>query len=125
MHFNLTDFLQPLDKRFLSGDESYKDGEIGNHIAVYTDELPDVGNADIVLVGCTEERGNGPAKDTGHSADAVRKAFYRMYYWHGDVTLADLGNVRTGKELKDTYAALKTVIKELISLNKTVIVLGG
>jgi formiminoglutamase len=41
------------------------------------------------------------------------------------VRMADLGNIRAGASLNDTYAALKTVIKELTDLGKTVVILGG
>ena len=39
--------------------------------------------------------------------------------------MADLGNLRKGAGLADTYAALRTVINELISEKKTVVILGG
>ena len=61
----------------------------------------------------------------GTAADAIRKEFYNLYYWHSDVKLMDLGNVRMGKNMSDTYAALKVVIHELMELDKLVVVLGG
>ena len=39
--------------------------------------------------------------------------------------LADVGNIKTGATLADTYAALRSVMNELIGLGKTVIILGG
>ncbi|HMZ47273.1 MAG TPA: arginase family protein, partial [Chitinophagaceae bacterium] len=47
------------------------------------------------------------------------------YHWHKDVHLADLGNIKIGTTIQDTYAALKTVVRELINNNKKVIILGG
>jgi len=38
---------------------------------------------------------------------------YRLFCWHKDVKIADAGNIKSGATLNDTYAALKTVIKEL------------
>jgi arginase family enzyme len=55
----------------------------------------------------------------------IRTEFYRMFYWHTDIKLADLGNIKKGAGLSDTYAALKTVIKELTEMGKTVVILGG
>jgi formiminoglutamase len=122
---NLLDFLLPVNTHMLSQDEGYKDGQMGKTIAVYEDLFPDLDDADIVLVGCGEERGNGMEKDHSAAPDKIRAAFYQLYYWHTDVRLADVGNVRAGATLADTYAALKTVIVELVAIGKTVVILGG
>jgi arginase family enzyme len=48
-----------------------------------------------------------------------------LYYWHADLKLVDLGNVRMGASITDTYAALRTVVQALIAEGKTVVILGG
>ena len=60
-----------------------------------------------------------------NAADAVRRQLYQLHYWHKDVTIADIGNIKTGASLADSYAAIKTVVNELLQLNKTVIIIGG
>ena len=122
---NITDFLTPLDLFELSHDEGYMDGQIGRNIRIYDDEFPDLDDIDIVLVGCGEERGSSAARFDNAAPDAIRHQFYSLYYWHTNVKLADVGNIRTGATLNDTYAALRTVIAELISAGKTVLILGG
>ena len=120
----LSDFLEPLNKHVLSEDMGYKERQVGKLIEAYEEHLPDVDDADIVLVGCNEQRGGGSSAE-GTAANAIRKEFYNLYYWHSDIKLADIGNVRIGKNMSDTYAALKVVIHELMELDKLVIVLGG
>ena len=122
---NIADFLDPVNPAMLSGDEGYKDGQIGKSIMVYEDQLPELDEADIVLIGCDEERGRSFADMNGKAPDTIRAQFYSMFYWHHDIRLADLGNIRNGAALSDTYAALKTVVGELVSIGKTVIILGG
>jgi formiminoglutamase len=123
--FNLSDFLEPINIYSISNDEKYSGGQIGSNILLYEDEIPDIEQADIVIIGCNEERGSGKLKNTGNSPDAIRRCLYSLFYWHTDILLADLGNVRQGADIADTYAALKTVISELKELGKTVIILGG
>jgi arginase family enzyme len=41
------------------------------------------------------------------------------------VTIADIGNVKLGQSIQDSYAALRTVIAELILQNKKVVIMGG
>jgi formiminoglutamase len=124
--FNLTDFLLPVNLAELSDDQLYHDGQIGKAIAVYENNFPDIADADIVLVGCNEIRGTGKSNHTQSiAADAVRRQFYQLYYWHTDLKLADIGNIKTGASLQDSYAAVKTVLKELHNEKKTVILIGG
>ena len=124
MYDSIIDFLDPINKSEINGDNSYKEGQIGKAIQVFEDEFPDLDDADIVLIGCSEQRGAALLHQST-SAMAVRTEFYQLYQWHSDVKLADIGNVRIGKSGNDTYAALKMVIHELTQANKTVVVIGG
>jgi formiminoglutamase len=122
---SILDFLQPVNLAILSNDEGYRDTQLGKHIKVNEQELPDITDADIVIIGAGETRGAGYAVNEHAAADAVRSALYNLYYWHSQVTIADLGNVRLGQSIQDSYAALRTVISELILQNKKVIIIGG
>src|SRR6476620_6513049 len=124
MYDSIIDFLDPINKSEINGDNSYKEGQIGKAIQVFEDEFPDLDDADIVLVGCSEQRGAALLHQS-NSPMAVRTEFYQLYQWHQDVKLADVGNVKIGKSGTDTYAALKMVIHELIQADKTVVVVGG
>ncbi|MBV4356386.1 arginase family protein [Pinibacter aurantiacus] len=122
---SLADFLEPVNLAALNNDEGYKDGQIGKIIHVYEDELPDIEQVDLVFIGCKETRGAGFANTPSLAADAIRQEFYSLYYWHTNLQIADLGNVKTGASLNDSYAVVKMVAKELIDMGKTVVILGG
>lgn len=85
----------------------------------------DFSDADIVLLGCGEMRGN--QADAAYSAapDAIRKELYQLYNWHPSIKIADLGNLLQGASLNDSRAALSTVLQELHEAGKIVILLGG
>jgi formiminoglutamase len=102
----------PVDRSVISQDAGYREGQIGKGIAVYEEGFPDLEMADLVLLGCGEQRGSGLLTESG-AADEVRAQFYSLYHWHTDIKLADVGNIRIGKTVADTYAALKLVIREL------------
>ncbi len=122
---DLIEFLDPIPVHELNDDEGYTDGQLAKHIQIFTEELPDIEHADIVLLGITEFRGNGYFETDSNAANTIRKHLYRLHYWHTDVQIADMGNVKKGESLKDSYAAIKTILAELIRLNKTVLLLGG
>lgn len=124
-NLHISDFLEPISLSQLSQDQGYRDGQIGKLIDVYDETFPDVYNADLVLVGCEEERGIGRDLREPGGPDTIREQFYQLYYWHPDIKLADVGNIRMGATLNDTYAALKTVLREITGIGKTVVILGG
>lgn len=122
---NISDFLSPVNMAEISQDEGYKDGQFGKIINVYEDEMPDLDDVQIVLVGCGEQRGSGIIHLQNNGPDMIRRQLYSLFYWHSDIKIADVGNIRSGSLYTDTYAALKTVVQELIGDGKTVIILGG
>ena len=120
----LADFLEAVSLAEISNDEPYHDGQTGKDIVIYDEEFPDLLQSDIIIIGCPEQRGNGPKKKN-NSPDAIRRELYKYYNWHPSIKIADAGNVKTGACLEDTYAALKTVIRELNNHNKVVVIIGG
>jgi formiminoglutamase len=123
--YGLQDFLTPVDIHELNGDDGYNDGQIAKHLDVYETEMPDLTAADIVLVGVAETRGEGVFETSNAAANTIRKRLYQLHYWHPDVQIADMGNIKTGASISDSYAAIKTVLAELLRFNKTVVLLGG
>ena len=122
---DLPDFLTPVTIYELNNDQGYTDGQLAKHISIYEDEMPDLEGIDIIIVGVTETRGNGSLENSNDAANSIRKYLYQLHYWHTDVRIADIGNIKTGATLNDSYAAIKTVIAELLQYNKTVVILGG
>lgn len=119
------DFLEPVNRAMLSGDEGYKDGQIGKVMPVYEDEFPDLETASLVLIGCPEYRGQYGIATGASGPDEIRRQFYPLFFWHRDIEIADIGNIKAGSSLQDTYAALRMVVRDLNQAGKTVIILGG
>lgn len=123
--YELHDFLEPIATHELNDDNGYTDGQLAKHMAIYENEIPDITNADIVLVGVNETRGSGAFDNSISAANTIRKQLYQLHYWHTDVLIADIGNIKSGATLADSYAAVKTVLMELFAKQKTVVILGG
>lgn len=124
-YLNIADFLDPVNVASISHDEAYREGQLGKTIQVYGREFPDLDDVQIVLLGCGEQRGSGLIHGHTNAPDVVRRHFYSLYYWHQDIQIADIGNIKAGSLYTDSYAALKTVLHELINDRKTVIIIGG
>lgn len=82
--------------------------------------------ADIVIVGCGENRGEHPDADSqDDTPDAIRRQFYKLYNWHSGIRIFDAGNIVRGADIDDTRAALRTVLQEVHAAGKIAVVLGG
>ena len=121
---DLHEFLSPLNVAALNKNRPYNGSQMGSVIKIYEEEFPNLENVDIVIAGINEFRGAG-FESKENAADAVRKKFYQFHYWHKDISIADIGNIKTGASLQDSYSAIAIVLKELLQINKIVILLGG
>ncbi|MFM7357123.1 MAG: formimidoylglutamase [Sediminibacterium sp.] len=121
----ISDFLEPISREAIFADEPIADRQLGHYISTFETEFPDLQSADLVLIGCSEMRGALPAAGASSAPDLIRKQLYRLFHWHTNVKVADIGNLKTGARLQDSYAALSSVTKELIEAGKKVLIMGG
>lgn len=121
----IQDFLQPLALSGILNDEQLNEAQLGSYIKTYEHTFPELDACSIVLVGVTEERGTGNGVSVSSAPDIIRRNLYRLYHWHTDLQVADVGNVKPGATLSDTYAAVRLVVAALVGAGKTVILLGG
>jgi len=119
------DFLEPVNMAALSLDEGFKDTQLGSHVAVNDECMPDISQADMVIVGCGETRGQFIPGSNNNGPDAIRREFYNLFHWHKEVSVADIGNIKPGASLNDTMAALRSVVNELVEKKQRVVILGG
>lgn len=122
--YDLHDYLEPVNISEISNDEAYNNKQIGSSIAMFSGNLPDIENKEVIILGVAEQRGAG-LTSSSKAADSIRRQFYKLYQWHSDIEIADLGTIKTGSTLADSYAAIKTVVRELIKMNKKVVLIGG
>lgn len=124
MTYDLNEYLTPLNIAEISGDQPYNDSQMGNIIRIYDEEVPNLSDIEMVIVGVNEYRGEG-IRSGQDTPDAVRRKLYELHGWHSEISIADIGNIKSGASLKDSYAAITIVLKELVQLNKTVVIIGG
>ena len=104
--------------------ETYLPTQIGSTIEIIQADC-DISALDVVLVGCGEFRGQDGQFAYSDGPDKIRHAFYQLHDWHTSIKIGDIGNIIQGQTLKDTKAALRTVLAELYALGKRVVILGG
>lgn len=121
---SLADFFSPISNR-----EEYLNSQLGKVIVPYTDEFPDLYSDEtkpnMVIVGVEEDRAAIGNKGCAKGPHEIRKHFYELYQGDYTVKIVDLGNIKAGSSIQDTYAALRIVVEELIKNGIVPIIIGG
>ena len=119
------DFLHPLSKEIMQHVESLNSQNLGSKVVFHTEtDFPDLDKVQIAIIGVLENRGDSNQVEDVDLTN-IRKEFYNLYPGNWQSSIADLGDIRSGDELSDTYFALKSVISTLIKKKIIPIVIGG
>jgi arginase family enzyme len=92
---------------------------------IHADEFPSHEKVKIALIGVNEDRGTENNQGCSFAPDAVRASFYGLFGQWPSMVIADLGNIRAGFSIEDTYFALNQIVAELIKMDIIPIVIGG
>lgn len=120
----ITDFFLPLDDSIQANgvDEDLLYNKIEKHTGNNKDIKPE--NFDLAIFGITDTR-NSSNKGCEKAPDAIREKLYNLYAPEMNVRIVDLGNIRHGNKVNDTYFAVREIIIMLYEMNTIPIVLGG
>lgn len=121
-------YFEPLpDELFLSSGVKLISGKLGSKVNAYRQNgsFPDFEGARIALIGVGEDRGSVGNAGCSKGPDLIRAEFYQLMEHQSSVPFIDLGNLRIGETLQDTYAAIATVVSELLSYKVIPVLLGG
>lgn len=121
IYFEKVDIDKIVDK------EQMHPNQIMNFIEINTSggSFPELYNIDIVLIGVNEGRLSINNSGCANAPDVVRKYFYSLYSPGHHLRIADLGNIRSGNAINDTYFAVRDVLGNLLKKNIVPIILGG
>lgn len=118
-------FLDPIDPaRF---DNANQKNSIGQIVKKFTEreKFPDYEGYNIALLGVGEDRGSVKNDGTGRAPDIIREKFYELKSSGHPYKIIDLGNLKLGATLNDTYAAVSAIIIELLKEKILPVILGG
>lgn len=126
---SLADFFSPITLAEFTAKDSYFISQYGGVIQRYADEFPtweeEGQKPDMAIIGVLEDRASIGNNGTAKAPNAVRKHLYELYVGDYDTKIVDLGNIKAGASIEDTYAALRMVLEELLKDNILPIIIGG
>lgn len=124
---SLSVFFSSISPQDFTPDSGFFRSQIGASVRIHDKEFPDLEDEkpDLVLFGVLDDRMAIGNSGCAEGADAIRKHLYALYQGEYKLRLADLGNIKAGEQVTDTYAAVKTVCGELIKSGIVPMIIGG
>lgn len=117
-------FLKPTGAKF----SSFPKGSLGAIVEYFSKEsgLPSLDGKHLAIIGVEEDRGADSNDGCAHAPDVIREHFYSLYpAFSKDPAIIDLGNIKKGQTIQDTYFAVSEVVRVLMQHKLVPIVLGG
>ncbi len=123
---SLADFFTPIDLKRIVPKNGYYSSHLGSKIEFYAVDFPDIEQkTDLAIIGVQDDRNAIGNPGCALGPDYVREKLYRLNEGNYTSKIVDLGNIRQGATVIDTYIALKTVVSELIRKDILPVIIGG
>lgn len=120
-------YFEPVDTSITGLPETMGAHQLARNIEGHFEKtgFPSLENTDIALFGVKEERNAVNNAGCANGPDVIRKKLYRLFPSTSNVKITDLGNIRQGHTVEDTYFAVSQVAEELIKNKVVPIIIGG
>lgn len=124
---NISVFFEPIELPNIQPAFSQQKARLIDIIQSFNENsgFPDLEKVDIAIIGVTEDRNSISNEGCKDAPEHVRKYLYSLFQGPNKPRIADLGNVKNGHSVSDTYFAVSQIISELISNNVLPIIIGG
>ncbi len=123
----MQEFFTPIDPNYFVGAKRYAATSYGKIVSAYIQggDFPGLENVHLAIVGVEEDRHAVNNEGCGLAADYVRENFYKLFQGDYSAKIVDLGNIKKGNTIQDSYFALSDVLSQLLKKNIVPIIVGG
>ncbi|MFP4469281.1 MAG: formimidoylglutamase, partial [Bacteroidales bacterium] len=120
-------YLEPFDPAGLVSGEHSAINRLGSEVYFFEKGDPPelIRGFEIVVIGVNEDRRSYANEGCAMAPDQIRKFLYRLSAHKNKLNIIDLGNIRQGNQVQDSYYALKSTLTEIYKSGALAIVLGG
>jgi len=123
----MQEYLSPINISDFEGRNNYSSSSYGNIINTYSEgsAFPELENIDLAIIGVEEDRRAINNEGCGLAANYVREHLYKLFQGDFSARVADLGNIKKGNTVDDTYFAVTDVLSQLLQKKIIPIIIGG
>jgi formiminoglutamase len=124
---SLSDFFSPLELDKITPKQGFYTSQLGLKTSFYTDKFPDLEEKqyDIAIFGVADDRAAVNNSGCALGPEYFRSQFYQLHEGAFTSRIIDLGDIKAGERISDTYIAVKMVVSELIKQDILPIIIGG
>lgn len=124
MNFN---FLSPVSDSVLAHNELLSQQALGRKFKIHSQQngIPNLDEVKLAIIGVLENRNDVNYIGEDIHFDDIRKSLYALFPGNWTTSIADLGDIKQGDSVEDTYFALRTTITVLLEKKIIPIILGG
>ncbi len=120
-------YFNPIDIDEIGFRREESSVSLGNEILVNVVDgiFPAVEGAEIAIIGVEEDRNAYRNNGCKLAPNQVRKYLYNLSVLERTIRIVDLGNLKTGSTIEDTYTILADVLAELFKNRIIPVIIGG
>jgi arginase family enzyme len=124
---SLIDFFSTIDLQKYTPVPGFFTSQLGSLVDIYVTDFPDLESEtyDIAIFGVLDDRHSVNNQGCALGPNYIREKFYSLHQGSYNARIVDLGNIKAGNKVSDTYIAVKMVVSELIKKNILPVILGG
>ncbi|MDP2336703.1 MAG: formimidoylglutamase [Bacteroidota bacterium] len=121
---DLLHYFDPVDfEKFECADWANKKYTLGTLLQKNQEKLKPE-KAELIIIGIGEDR-NSVVLGAAKAPDEIRKHLYNLNRIGSRFKVLDLGNLKIGHTVNDSYFALRDICEQILENNQTLVVLGG
>ncbi len=124
---DISAFLNPVKEEVIENCHLTHKKQLGNTLNIFKneEEFPELEGFQVAILGVEEERYAVDNEGCKDGPDAIRHALYPLFNHWLELKIVDLGNVKSGLRVEDTYYALSEVFLTLLKYHIVPVILGG
>jgi arginase family enzyme len=115
------DYFTPIEKSKLFKNQEFRSNQLGELLDFNLDRLDQL---DLVIFNVEEDRAS-ENQGAALAGDNVRKYLYQLYSSEAKFKVADLGSIKAGSNITDTYFAVEECIAFFMKKGVLPIIIGG
>lgn len=121
------DFLSPVNDAAIAHLVLHSPFCFGKTIRIHSEQegFPSLKNVKIAIFGVQEDRNSENNFGCGDNLHYIRRKLYQLFPGSWGLEIADLGNIKRGNKVADTYFAVSELITSLLKKKIIPIILGG
>ena len=100
----ISDYFSPVDFDKISIGNEYKENQLGRKLVINPISLDGI---DLAIISISEDRGATKNGGCANGAEIIREYLYNLYEGPYHLKVADLGTIKAGNSITDTYFAIQ------------------